>query len=234
MSPTSLLLTPQLLGLKWMDPSWLLSHFHSEFFWLSLVIIFVECGLFFPFLPGDTLLVSIGLFISNGSLHNNLVAAMAVFSLAAFLGNVVGYEIGRLIGPPITQRDGRILKKRYFDQTSEFFDKHGNKALVIGRFVPFVRTYITVVAGVTALDRKRFQIWSAVGAVAWVIAITMLGYTLGKSFPSLVKNIDILVLGILLVSALPIAYEWLKRRRHRSQAAGDKQTPTGPASDVEV
>ena len=85
--------------------------------------------------------------------------------VAAFAGNVVGYEIGRKIGPPLYERDGRIIKRKYFDQTNKFFDKHGNKALVIGRFVPIVRTFITVVAGVTKMDRKRFFTWSAVGAI---------------------------------------------------------------------
>ena len=106
-----------------------------------------------------------------------------VLSLGAFAGNVIGYEIGRWIGPPLYERDGRILKRKYFDQTSAFFDKHGNKALVIGRFVPFVRTYITVVAGVTRMDRRRFFLWSAVGAVGWVLSITLLGYFLGQTFP---------------------------------------------------
>ena len=93
-----------------------------------------------------------------------------LLTVAAFLGNVAGYEIGRAIGPPLYERDGRILKRKYFDQTHAFFDKHGNKALVIGRFVPFVRTYITVVAGVTAMQRRRFFMWSAVGAVLWVLS----------------------------------------------------------------
>ena len=97
-----------------------------------------------------------------------------LLTVAAFLGNVAGYEIGRAVGPPLYERDGRILKRKYFDQTHAFFDKHGNKALVIGRFVPFVRTYITVVAGVTAMQRRRFFMWSAVGAVLWVLSITLL------------------------------------------------------------
>ena len=99
------------------------------------------------------------------------------------LGNVAGYEIGRAIGPPLYHREGRILKKKYFDQTEEFFDKHGNKALVIGRFVPFVRTYVTVVAGVTRMERRRFLVWSFVGAVFWVLSITLLGYFLGTRIP---------------------------------------------------
>src|SRR3954449_303382 len=145
-----------------------------------MVIVFVECGLFFPFLPGDTLLFALGLFIAGGQIHvlgvdsrfAELIVAVLMLTTAAVLGNVCGYEIGRAIGPPLYNRDGRILKRKYFDETRAFFDKHGNKALVIGRFVPFVRTYITVVAGVTRMDRRRFFYWSLIGATLWVTSIT--------------------------------------------------------------
>ena len=96
----------------------------------------------------------------------NLVFALVLLTAAAFAGNVVGYEIGRKIGPPLYEHDGRILKREYFAKTAGFFDKHGRKALVIGRFVPFVRTYITVVAGATRMDRRKFFVWSLIGAVA--------------------------------------------------------------------
>jgi membrane-associated protein len=217
------LLQPLLLGMDWMDPNWLLEHFGQELFWLSLVIIFVECGLFFPFLPGDTLLFAMGLFISTeqidvfpGPVGVELVLALLLFMAAAFLGNVAGYEIGRKLGPPLYEREGRILKRKYFDQTTAFFDKHGNKALVIGRFVPFVRTYVTVVAGVTRMDRVRFFLWSAVGAVLWVLSITLLGFFLGSAIPSLGENIDKAIIVILAFSVIPIAYEWWKHRRVQS------------------
>jgi membrane-associated protein len=227
----------QLFGLSWMDPNWWLDQFGQEFFWMSVGIIFVECGLFFPFLPGDTLLFAMGLFIATGRIEvvpgnrtMDLIVAMLILGVGAFLGNITGYEIGRKIGPPLAQRDGRILKKKYFDQTTLFFEKHGNKALVIGRFVPFVRTYVTVVAGVAQMDRRRFLYWSAVGAALWVALITVLGYWLGKKFPSLGDNIDKAILVILLATAIPVAYEWIKHRRHRPPA-----TAAGPAgSDVEV
>jgi membrane-associated protein len=217
------LLQPLLLGMDWMDPNWLLEHFGQELFWLSLGIIFIECGLFFPFLPGDTLLFAMGLFIAAeridvfpGPVGVELVAALLLFMAAGFLGNVAGYEIGRKIGPPLYEREGRILKRKYFDQTTAFFDKHGNKALVIGRFVPFVRTYVTVVAGVTRMDRARFFLWSAVGAVLWVLSITLLGFFLGSAFPSLGENIDKAIIVILVFSLVPIVYEWRKHRRMQS------------------
>jgi membrane-associated protein len=232
---SGLVLTPLLLGIKWLDPEWLQHEYGGYFIWISLAIVFVECGLFFPFLPGDTLLFALGLFIAGGQIELlgvgneplELVIAVAMLTTAAFLGNVVGYEIGRKIGPPLFERDGRILKKKYLDQTSAFFEKHGSMALVGGRFVPFVRTYITVVAGITQMDRRRFLQWSAIGALLWVISITLLGFFLGAAFPALGENIDYVTIAILAFTVVPFAYEWIKHRRaggHR-----DDHDATGPA-----
>ena len=214
------LVQPLILGIDWMDPNWLLDRFGAELFWISLVIVFVECGLFFPILPGDTLLFALGLFIATGQLDLfpgpvfvELLIVMTALTGAAFLGNVVGYEIGRAIGQPLYEREGRIIKRKYFDQTTAFFDHHGNKALVIGRFVPFVRTYITVVAGVTRMQRRRFFLWSLVGAVLWVVSICLLGYFLGDAFPGLGESIDKLVIAIVGFSLIPIAIEWWRHRR---------------------
>ena len=212
-------LQPLLFGIKWMDPNWLLDQFGPYFLWVCLLIVLVECGLFFPFLPGDTLLFAVGLFVASrgdivpGPRATDLLLAMTLLLGAAFAGNVLGYEIGRAIGPPLYEREGRILKRKYFDQTNKFFDKHGSKALVIGRFVPFVRTYITVVAGVTQMHRHKFFVWSAVGAAAWVISIVLMGYFLGQAFPSLGENIDKAVLVILALSVVPIIFEWWRHRR---------------------
>jgi membrane-associated protein len=232
-------LQPLLLGLDWMDPNWLLSEFGGLFFWVSLAIIIVECGLFFPFLPGDSLLFAMGLFIAGGKIEiipgghaANLVFALVVLSIGAFAGNVIGYEIGRWIGPPLYDRDGRILKRKYFDQTSAFFDKHGNKALVIGRFVPFVRTYITVVAGVTKMERRRFFMWSAIGAVGWVVSITLLGFFLGQTFPWLKDNIDYAIFAIIAFSVVPIAYEWWRHKRTSSPEAEDRDHDGRPDIDI--
>jgi len=218
-----------LLGIKWLDPAYLQDQYGSVFIWLALLIVFVECGLFFPFLPGDTLLFALGLFIAGDGysvvgVHNEaaeLVIAVVILTAGAFAGNVAGYEIGRRLGPPLYQRDGRIIKRKYLDTTSQFFETHGNKALVIGRFVPFVRTYITVVAGVTLMPRRRFFLWSAVGAGLWVVSITLLGYFLGAAFPWLGDNIDYVTVAILAFTVVPIAYEWIKNRReHRRVQAG--------------
>lgn len=227
---------PMMLGMDWMDPNWLLAQFGAEFYWISLLIVFVECGLFFPFLPGDTLLFALGLFLNAeridifpGGPVIELVIATVLLTGAAFLGNVVGYEIGRAIGPPLYHREGRLLKKKYFDQTEAFFDRHGNKALVIGRFVPFVRTFITVVAGVTRMERHRFFLWSLVGAVLWVLSIMLLGFTLGGVFPSLGENIDKALIAILAFTVVPIVFEWW---RHRRTARRHPDDPAGEDRDV--
>jgi membrane-associated protein len=228
------LLEPMLLGIKWLDPEYLQHTYGSAFIWLALLIVFVECGLFFPFLPGDTLLFALGLFIagSNATGYSvigisnepvELVIAMVLLTIAAFAGNVVGYEIGRRIGPPLYQRDGRILKRKYLDNTSAFFDRHGSKALVIGRFVPFVRTYITVVAGVTLMERRRFFFWSAIGAFFWIVSITLLGYFLGAAFPWLGENIDYVTVAILAFTVVPLVVEWWKHRGDRHGEASESE-----------
>jgi membrane-associated protein len=219
-------LHPLLFGIKWMDPNWLLDQFGPWFLWVCLLMVFVECGLFFPFLPGDTLLFAVGLFIASrddivpGPHALDLPLALLLLSIAAFAGNVVGYEIGRALGPPLYEREGRVLKQKYFDQTRDFFERHGSKALVIGRFVPFVRTYVTVVAGVTRMQRRRFFLWSAVGAVLWVLVVTLLGYFLGSAFPALGENLDKAILVILAFSLIPVAYELWKHRRRQPAPRG--------------
>ena len=145
---------PLLFGLDWMDPQWLLDHYGTAFFWVSLAIVVVECGLFFPILPGDSLLFAIGLFVASGALEItgrgevvDIVVVLLSFITAALLGNVMGYEIGRKLGPPILRHEGRIIKKEYFVKSHEFFEKHGAPALIIGRFVPIVRTGVVGLLG---------------------------------------------------------------------------------------
>ncbi|GAA1477113.1 VTT domain-containing protein [Nocardioides aestuarii] len=213
------MLAPLMLGISWLDPEKMLESLGPAFFWVSLLVIVVECGLFFPFLPGDTLLVSIGLFLASdelsvfpGPVLLDLALCCVVLVGAAILGNVVGYEIGRWVGPRLYEHDGKILKRDYFERSEKFFDEHGRAALVIGRFVPVVRTYITVVAGASKLDRTRFFLWSLVGALLWVLSITLAGYFLGDAFPELAKNIDYLILGLLLLTIIPAGIHWWRER----------------------
>jgi membrane-associated protein len=210
---------PLLLGIEWMDPQWWLDRFGQEMFWASVLIVFVECGLLFPILPGDSLLFAVGLFISTDQLDVNLAVACLILSAAAFAGNVAGYEIGRRIGPPLFHREGRFLNTRNFEKTHGFFERYGNKALVLGRFVPIVRTFITVIAGAGAMDRGRFFGWSFVGAVLWATGLTLVGYFLGEAVPALSDHLELAVLLIVAVSVLPMVYEWWKHRREVARAA---------------
>lgn len=209
------------LGPDWMDPAFLLQQYGGAFFWISLAIIFVECGLLFPILPGDSLLFAIGLFIATDQVDINLGFAVGALFLAAIGGNITGYEIGRAIGHPLYERDGRFVNKANFDKTTAFFDKHGNKALVIGRFVPIVRTFITVVAGVSRMDRRRFFTWSAVGALLWAVGLTLIGYFLGGAFPILEEKLEVAILLIVAVSVLPMIFEYLKHRREANAIAAE-------------
>ncbi|XAS78172.1 VTT domain-containing protein [Dermatophilaceae bacterium Sec6.4] len=220
------------LGPAFMDPNYLLANFGGAFFWICMLIVFIECGVLFPILPGDSLLFSIGLFTATSATSGfdlPIWQTMPLLMISAFAGNVAGYEIGRLAGGRLYERDGRIVKRKYFDQTSAFFDHHGNKALVIGRFVPIVRTFITLVAGASRMDRKRFFTWSAVGAVLWVAVVMLAGLALGKTFPGLGKNIDVAIMAVVLLSLLPVAFEWM---RHRKASKAIAQEAGEAAHDV--
>jgi membrane-associated protein len=210
------------LGPDWLNADKLLTQLGPSAFWVSLAVIFVECGLFIFFMPGDSLLFTIGLAIQNPhqliDLHTNIVVACIVLTAAAFLGNVVGYEIGRAVGAPLYTRGGRLLKPEYFDKAHAFFEKHGSKAIVLARFVPVVRTFITAVAGVSKMDRQRFFTYSFIGAFLWATGVTLMGYFLGQI--SFVRtHIDVMLILIVAVSFVPVGVEYI---RHRRQA---KVTP---------
>jgi membrane-associated protein len=214
-----------LLGISWMDPTWLLDQFGSEFFWISLVIVFIECGLLFPFLPGDTLLFALGLFIATGKIDVfpggelvELLIALVLMTAAAFAGNVVGYEIGRKLGEPLRNHDGRILKKKHLDKTHEFFERYGNRALILARFVPIVRTFVTLVAGVGRMDFRKFIIYTAIGGILWVTIVTVAGYYLGN-VPFIKNNIEAVLVLIVFVSLIPMLVEYLLHRRRAKKAA---------------
>jgi len=209
------------LGPDWLNADTLLQQLGPSAFWVSLVVIFVECGLFIFFMPGDSLLFTIGLAIQNpqqlADLHINIVVACVVLTAAAFLGNVVGYEIGRAVGAPLYTRGGRLLKPEHFDKAHAFFDKHGSKAIVLARFVPVVRTFITAVAGVSMMDRRRFFTYSFVGALLWATGVTLMGYFLGQI--AFVRNhIDVMLILIVAISLIPVLVEYLLHRS-RSRTA---------------
>jgi len=208
------------LGPDWLNADTLLQQLGPWAFWVSMVIIFAECGLFTFFLPGDSLLFTIGLAIQNPQqlidLRVSIVVACIALTAAAFLGNVVGYEIGRAVGTPLYARSGRLLKPEHFDKAHVFFEKHGNTAIVLARFVPVVRTFITAVAGVSKMNRRRFFTYSFIGALLWASGVTLLGYFLGQI--SFVRNhIDTMLILIVVASLVPVLVEYLRHRRQQAK-----------------
>ncbi len=209
------------LGPDWLNAEHLLTTLGPSAFVISLAVIFAECGLFTFFLPGDSLLFTIGLMIQTPKLldlHVNIVAACVLLTAAAFLGNVVGYEIGRAVGTPLYSRGGRLFKPEHFDKAHHFFEKHGNKAIVLARFVPIVRTFITAVAGVSKMNRRKFFTYSLVGALLWATGVTLLGYFLGQ-IEFVGKHIDVMLILIVVLSLVPVLVEYMRHRMQRAKAA---------------
>jgi membrane-associated protein len=215
-------LVPMLLGIDWLDPAYLLDRFGDYALWGATFVIFAECGLLVGFfLPGDSLLFTVGLLIARDNMSYPLWLACLVLTVAAVVGNACGYAIGAKAGPAIFQKqNSRIFKQEYVDKTHDFFEKYGNRAIVLARFVPIVRTFITVMAGVGQMGFRRFITYSAIGGVAWATGVTILGYYLGQ-FAFVRNNIEAMLVAIVLVSVLPIGIEFLRartaKRIHRHQ-----------------
>ncbi len=207
------------LGPEWIQPTYILEKFGTAAFVAVLVIIFIECGLFVFFLPGDSLLFVTGLFISTGAIHVPLWLACILLSLAAWAGNLSGYGIGRRVGPALFHRpDSKLLNPEGIAKTHAFFEKYGPKAIVLGRFVPIVRTFITAMAGVGKMDFRVYATYSFVGGVAWAAGLTVLGYFLGQN-AFVQKNIEIIAILIVVVSVLPAVFEWWRSRGESTDAA---------------
>lgn len=178
-----------------------------------MVVIFAECGLLVGFfLPGDTLLFSAGVLVRNNSFHQPLWLIIVLECVAAIIGNQIGYEIGRRSGPAVFRRpDSRLFRPEYVERTSHFFQRYGAPAIVLGRFVPVIRTFITVMAGAGRMDYRTYTLYTVVGAVLWATSVTVLGYFLGK-VKFIADNIELLLLAGVAVSVVPIAWQLLRGR----------------------
>ncbi len=168
-----------------------------------LIIVFIETGLLFPLLPGDSLLFTGGLLAAAPNPPVNIWALVIGVPIAAILGDQCAYFIGRRIGPALFDReDSRIFKKRYVDESHAFFERHGPKTIILARFVPIVRTYAPVLAGVSAMRYRVFLTYNIVGGIVWGAGMTVLGYHLGNV--SVVKNnLQLVILLIVFLSILP-------------------------------
>lgn len=184
-------------------------------------IIFAECGLLIGFfLPGDSLLFLTGLFVAQNFIQQSIWLVVIVLTVMAVVGNLVGYWIGRAVGPKLFDKpDSKIFKQEYVDKTHAFFEKYGARAIILARFVPIVRTFITAIAGVAKMDFRKYALYSTIGGIAWAAGITLAGYYLGN-FPIVKDNIEIVLILVVLVSVIPIVIEYIKHRREsKSEAA---------------
>jgi membrane-associated protein len=199
------------LSTSWLDAS----HIIETFGLLGIVaIIFAECGLLLGFfLPGDTLLFSAGVLVQRETFHQPLWLIILLECVAAIIGNQIGYEIGRRGGPAVFKRpESRFFRPEYVERTSLFFEKYGPPAVVLGRFVPIVRTFITVMAGAGRMNYRTYTIYTVLGGVIWATSVTLLGYFLGN-IDFIANNIELLLLAGVAVSVVPVAAQLLRRKK---------------------
>lgn len=196
-----------------LDFDWLFANYGTFIYTVLFLVIFIETGLVaMPFLPGDSLLFTAGLFARTG--HLNLSYLLILLFIAAVLGDNCNYWIGRKIGLKIFTLNfkGRpLVKREYLDKTHEFYEKHGTKAIIMARFVPFVRTFAPFAAGVGEMTYRKFLSFDLLGGALWIGSLTTAGYLLGE-VEIIRKHIDLVCLGIILVSVLPIIFSALKNR----------------------
>ncbi|GAA0615709.1 DedA family protein [Streptomyces crystallinus] len=210
------------LGPSWLDPDQLLSSFGLAGL---LVIVFAESGLLIGFfLPGDSLLFTTGLLVTSGKIDTPLWLVCLAVVAAAVLGDQVGYLFGRKVGPSLFNRpDSKLFKQENVEKAHEFFEKYGPKSLVLARFVPIVRTFTPIIAGVSRMNYRSFITYNVIGGTLWGAGVTLLGAALGN-VEFVHKNIEMMLVAIVLISVIPIAIEFL---RARSKA---KKTGPGPSS----
>jgi membrane-associated protein len=181
-------------------------------------IVFAESGLFFGFVfPGDTLLFTAGLLASQHILYFPLL--LAIIPVAAILGDSAGYAFGKWVGPRIfVKEDSLLFNKHHVKRAEMFYEKYGPRAVILARFVPVVRTFVPIVAGVGSMPYKTFLIFNVIGGVLWGAGIVSLGYFLGAAFPQTEKYLTPIIIVIIIVSLFPLLLEWLAHRREQMHA----------------
>ncbi|GAA4304409.1 DedA family protein [Compostibacter hankyongensis] len=202
------------------NPQWILEH---GGLWLLLFIIFAETGLFVGFfLPGDSLLFVTGMTLSaSGHINGlNVWEVIGVMALAGIAGNFAGYWFGRKSGPLLFKRkDSLLFKKKHLEAAHAFYEKYGGGAIVFARFLPFIRTFAPIVAGVVKMEYKKFIVYNIIGSVAWVCSMILLGYYLGKAIPGLDEHLELIVLGIIIITTAPVLLRFF---------LGKKKSPAVP------
>ncbi|MFE3198596.1 DedA family protein [Embleya sp. NPDC059237] len=215
------------LGPSFLDPDKLISTFGLIGI---LVIVFAESGLLIGFfLPGDSLLFTTGLLVSDGKFSQPLWLVCLLLWTAAVVGDQVGFLFGRKVGPSLFNRpNSRFFKRENVEKAHEFFDRYGPRSIVLARFVPIVRTFTPIVAGVARMKYRTFVVYNIVGGFLWACGVTVLGYSLGQ-VDFVRENIELILIAIVLISVIPVAIELLRARStSRTRAAAEPTTPTAP------
>jgi membrane-associated protein len=190
-------------------------------------IIFAETGLLVGFfLPGDSLIVTAGLLSAQPQFGLNVYVLGLLLTVAAIIGNSVGYAIGRATGPRLFTRDDSLLfKKKHLYRAQDFYQRHGGKTLIIARFMPIVRTFVPVVAGLANMPLKAYTAYNVLGAVAWIWSMLFIGHFLGRVVPGIDKHIEPMILVIVALSLLPALISW---RRERAKGAAAPRVVSDP------
>jgi membrane-associated protein len=187
---------------------------HKGGFYLIMFVVFAETGLFFGFfLPGDYLLFLAGMFVATGRLDVGILTMILGLIIAAFTGNLVGYWFGYRTGPLLYKRsDSFFFKKKYLKAAEVYYKKQGAFALILGRFVPIVRTFAPIFAGVVKLEYRKFIFLNLAGAILWITSLTLIGYFLGKQFESEIENyLGYIIIGFIVVTTVPLIIAFLRR-----------------------
>ena len=194
---------------------WVIQEYGIWAYLILFLIIFCETGLVItPFLPGDSLLFVAGALAATGSL--NIALLIAVLLCAAILGDSINYTIGALIGSKAFNEKSRFLKKEHLEKTRNFYVKYGAKTIIIGRFLPIVRTFAPFVAGIGSMHYQKFLVYNILGAIFWVIFFVLGGYYFG-TIPVIRKNFTLAMLGIIVLSFMPTVYEYIKCRQEKKE-----------------
>jgi len=191
--------------------------------------VFVETGLFVGFfLPGDSLLVTAGVFAAAG--HLDLAALLGLVSLSAFVGDQLGYLIGHHAGEALYRRDDSFLfKKKHLQRAHDFYEKYGGKTVILARYVPIVRTFAPAVAGAAAMRYRRYVSYSIIGGPLWVGSMVLTGYFLGSAVPDVNQNIHLVIIAVVFVSFLPAIFEVLRHRWRKAPAVAPEEKELRPS-----
>lgn len=220
--------TLALFGIDWLDPEWIINSLGPAVLIGVCLIVFLETGvLVLAFLPGDSLLFTVGLMTATGVIPYPIGVTCLLVFIAAFLGDQMGFSLGRKLGPAIFSRESsRLFNPENVKRTGAFFEKYGPKAIILARFLPVFRAFVPAAAGVGQMRRRYFLVYNLIGALLWGVGVTLIGFFLGK-IPFVNAYAEFFILGIVFVSGIPLLIELgkagkeaLRKRSARNSAQG--------------